>query len=549
MPPARDGKWHNRVRRHVGTMLQMRNSRDRNSGSWHRAEDPMDHAYPPPATRRLITLFGLSAAFMTQLDATIANVALPHMQASTMASREQISWVLTSYIIMSAIFTPLSGWLADRFGRKWVMVCSVSGFTGASVLCGLANSLDQLIAFRLLQGALGAALLPMSQAILLDINPPEKHGSAMALWGFGAVVGPVVGPLLGGWLTENFNWRWVFFINVPFGIFAAIGLLTSMPEPINKSLRKFDFLGFGSLAIAIGMFQLVLDRGQLQDWFNSTEICIEAGICATALYLFLTHSLTAERPFINLAIFRDRNFAIGSVLGFFLGGLMYGVLALLPPLLSELMGYPVELIGLVTAPRGVGTMIAMLVVGRLSGKVDDRILIVIGLALCGWSTVLLSQVNLQMDSWLTLLSGFVQGVGGGVLFVPVTTVVFATISPKLRNEGAAVNSLIRGLSGSVWIAVLQTVTTRSSAVVQSRLVESVRPDNPMLQRMWGFDMNVPQSVARMEAEIGRQALMVSYANAFWLLTLAAMVVAPLVLLIKPAKQRAKADPGNGGAHL
>jgi DHA2 family multidrug resistance protein len=500
----------------------------------------MDQAYPPPATRRLITLFGLSAAFMTQLDATIANVALPHMQASTMASREQISWVLTSYIIMSAIFTPLSGWLADRFGRKWVMVCSVSGFTIASVLCGLAANLDQLIAFRLLQGALGAALLPMSQAILLDINPPEKHGSAMALWGFGAVVGPVVGPLLGGWLTENFNWRWVFFINVPFGIFAALGLLTSMPDHLNKIFRRFDFLGFGSLAVAIGMFQLVLDRGQLQDWYSSTEICSETGIGLTALYLFLTHSLTAERPFINLAIFRDRNFAIGSVLGFFLGGLMYGVLALLPPLLSELMGYPVELIGLVTAPRGVGTMIAMLVVGRLSGKVDDRIMIVIGLALCGWSTVLLSQVNLQMDSWLTLFSGFVQGFGGGVLFVPVTTVVFATISPKLRNEGAAVNSLIRGLSGSVWIAVLQTVTTRSSAVVQSRLTESMRPDNPMLQRRWGFDFAVPQSVAAMEAEIGRQALMVSYADAFYLLTVAAMVVAPLVLLIKPARKIAGA---------
>jgi DHA2 family multidrug resistance protein len=494
----------------------------------------MDHDYPPPLTRQLVTVFALAAAFMTQLDATIANVALPHMQASTMASREQISWVLTSYIIMSAIFTPLSGWLADRFGRKWVMVCSVTGFTAASMLCGIAANLDQLIAFRLLQGALGAALLPMSQAILLDINPPEKHGSAMAIWGFGAVVGPVVGPLLGGWLTENFNWRWVFFINLPFGILAAAGLLTAMPDPVNRVFRRFDFIGFGSLAVAIGMFQLVLDRGQTQDWFGSTEICLEASLSALSFYLFLAHSLTAERPFVNLGLFTDRNFVIGSVLGFFLGGLMYGVLALLPPLLSELMGYPVELIGVVTAPRGVGTMIAMLVVGRLSGKVDDRIIIVVGLVLCGWSTVLLSQVNLEMSSWLTLFSGFVQGVGGGVLFVPITTVVFATIKPQLRNEGAAMNSLIRGLSGSVWIAVLQIITTRNSAIVQSRLTEHMRLDNPaVIDRMWDFDFALPRPVAAMEAEIGRQALMVSYTDAFWLLTVAAMVVAPLVLLIKP----------------
>jgi len=498
----------------------------------------MDHEYPPPLQRKLISLFALSAAFMTQLDATIANVALPHMQATTMASREQISWVLTSYIIMSAIFTPLSGWLADRFGRKWVMVCSVTGFTGASILCGMAANLDQLIAFRLLQGALGAALLPMSQAILLDINPPEHHGRAMALWGMGAVLGPVVGPLLGGWLTENFNWRWVFFINLPFGILAATGLLATMPDYINRVFRRFDFIGFGSLAIAIGMFQLVLDRGQILDWFSSTEICVEATLCAGALYLFLVHSLTAEKPFVNLSLFTDRNFVIGSVLGFFLGGLMYGVLALLPPMLSELMGYPVELIGLVTAPRGVGTLVAILVAGRLSGKIDDRITIVAGLLLCGWSTVLLSEVNLAMDSTMMMVSGFVQGIGGGILFVPITTVVFATMKPQLRNEGAAMNSLIRGLSGSVWIAVLQIVTTRNSAIVHSRLAEGVRPDNPALTaRLWDFDFNLPLSVARMDIEVGRQALMISYADAFWLLTVAAMVVAPLVLLIKPVRRK------------
>ena len=497
----------------------------------------MDQSYPDPAARRLISVFALAAAFMTQLDATIANVALPHMQASTMASREQITWVLTSYIIMSAIFTPLSGWLSERIGRKWVMVGSVTGFTLASVLCGLAANLDQLIAFRLLQGALGAALLPMSQAIMLDINPPEKHGSAMALWGIGAIFGPIIGPLLGGWLTENLSWRWVFFINIPFGAMAAAGLLLFLGDSGEKRAGRFDFIGFGTLAVAVGAFQLVLDRGQLQDWFNSTEIWLEATLSLTALYLFLVHSLTADKPFINLGLFGDPNYVIGSALGFFLGGLMYGVLALLPPMLSELMNYPVEFIGVVTAPRGLGTLLAMLIVGRLSGKVDDRLLILVGLVFCGWSTALLSRVNLGMDSWLTVFSGFVQGIGAGTMFVPITTVVFATLKPSLRNEGAAMNALVRGLGGAVWISVLQTVTVRNSEIVHSRLVESVRPDNPvMAERMWDFDFGITQQVARLDIEIGRQALMVSYADAFWLLFLAGLVVAPLVLLLRPAKR-------------
>ena len=497
----------------------------------------MDHDYPDPLNRRLISLFALAAAFMTQLDATIANVALPHMQAATMASREQITWVLTSYIIMAAIFTPLSGWLAERFGRKRVIIGSVLGFTLASMLCGTAVSLDQLIAYRLLQGAFGAALLPLSQAVMLDINPPEKHGQAMALWGIGAIFGPIIGPLLGGWLTENLDWRWVFFINLPFGVMAVIGLLVFLPDHGERRAGRFDMIGFGMLAVAIGAFQLMLDRGQIQDWFSSTEICIEAAVAATALYMFLVHSLTTPRPFVNLGLFRDRNYLIGSVLGFFLAGLMYGVLALLPPMLSELMGYPVELIGIVTAPRGLGTMLAMLVVGRISGKVDDRLLIVVGLVLCGWSTLILSQVNLAMDSWPVVFSGFIQGVGGGVLFVPITTVVFATMAPRWRNEGAALNSLTRNLGGAVWISVLQIVTVRNSAIVHSRLVEHVRPDNPLFaERMWEFDFGLPQQVARLNAEITRQALMVSYADAFWLLLLAAVVVAPLVLLIRPVRR-------------
>ena len=480
-------------------------------------------------------LAALTAAFMTQLDATIANVALPHMQASTSASREQISWVLTSYIIMAAIFTPLSGWLAGRIGRKTVMLGSVVGFTAASALCGMAQTLEQLIAFRLLQGMMGSALLPMSQAILLDINPPEKHGSAMAMWGMGAVLGPIIGPLAGGWLTESLNWRWVFYINLPFGIIAFLGLAFFMAEPERRPGLRLDLFGFGLLAVAIGAFQLMLDRGQSQDWFQSREICLEAAIAGAALYGVVVHSLTARRPFVNPALFRDANYVVGNIFGFFLGGLMYGVVALIAPMLAELMNYPIALVGMVTAPRGLGTMMAMLVVGKAINHVDGRALIFAGLVLCGISTWMMSGVSLEMDGTLLIASGFVQGVGAGVMFVPITTLVFATIKGQLRNEGAAMNSLIRNLGGAVWISILQTVTVRNEAVVHSRLAERVRPDNPLLGwRFPGMDLASPRALMAMDGEVGRQALMVSYADSFWLLFLLCVVVAPFVLLMRPA---------------
>ncbi|MBV1690804.1 multidrug efflux MFS transporter [Novosphingobium sp. G106] len=485
----------------------------------------MTQAYPPPLQRNLITLFALSGSFMTQLDTTIANVALPHMQAATSASREQITWVLTSYIVMVATFTPLSGWLAGRFGRKKLFLASIVGFTGASALCGLAANLDQLIAFRLLQGIMGSALLPMSQAILLDINPPERHGSAMAVWGIGAIMGPIVGPVAGGWLTQNMSWRWIFFINLPIGVIAFAGLLLTMAETRDDKPVRLDLLGFVLLGTSVAAMQLVLDRGQLLDWFQSTEIWIEA----TAFYLFLVHTFTARRPFVNPGLFRDPNYVIGNVMGFFLGGLMYGVMALTAPMLADLMGYPIQFVGMVTAPRGIGTMLTMLFMGPIVNRVDNRISILVGLALCGVSMIMLSNASLEMDSDLVIASGFVQGLGSGIMFVPITTAVFATLAPQYRNEGAAMNSLIRNLGGTIWISVLQTLTIRNEAVVHARLVETVRPDNPM---MGDFDFGALQAVARMDIEIGRQALMVSYVDAYWLLFVACLVVMPLVLFLR-----------------
>jgi len=496
-------------------------------------------SYPTRGLRQAITVFTLAGAFMTQLDATIANVALPHMQASTSASREQITWVLTSYIVMAATFTPLAGWLAQRVGRRRVFLGSVIGFTLASALCGLATTLDQLIAFRMLQGALGSALLPLSQAIMLDINPPQKHGSALALWGIGAVIGPVVGPLIGGYLTEVMSWRWVFYVNVPIGVMTFIGLFIALPESTSEGPpRKLDLFGFAMLAVAIAGLQLVLDRGQTKDWFSSTEICVEATLAALACYTFIVHSLTTRDPFVPPVVFRDSNFLLGNVLGFFLGGLMYGVMALVAPMLSELMGYPIKLVGIVTAPRGIGTMISMIVVGKLINRVDPRLILLGGLAVCGWSLVMLEGGTLQMDDTMIVVSGFVQGVGAGMMFVPISAIVFATLAPQYRNEGAALNSLFRNLAGSVWIAVLQALTIRNEARVHSRLVEGLRPDNPVMAwRYPDLDFAAPRPVANFVVEAGRQALMIAYNDAYRTLLVACLVVTPTLLFLRPGRRK------------
>ena len=499
--------------------------------------DHVTDQYPDTVTRRFITGSVMAATVMNSLDSTIANVALPHMQGSVAASADQITWVLTSYIVAAAICTPLTGWLAGRFGRKRLMLYSIIGFTLASGLCGIATSLGELVGFRLLQGVFGAALVPMSQAILLDINPPERHGPAMSIWGMGAILGPIVGPALGGWLTDNYNWRWVFFINLPIGVLAFAGLYFFLSETKSAERVKLDLFGFGMLALGIASFQLMLDRGQQLDWFSSLEICIEATAAAAFFYLFVVHTLTARRPFINLALFADRNFLSSSVFGFFLGVLIFAVLALLPPMLEELMGYPVVLTGLVTAPRGMGTMISMIAVGQLIKRVDPRILIGTGLALAAYSTLKMSGFSLGMDESLVVSSGFIQGIGTGLIFVPLSTVAFATLDTRLRNEGAAMFTLIRNIGSAIGISVLQFMTVRNADTVHARLVEGVRPDNPAIAAtMPGLDFNSLGALARINGEISRQASMVSYIDAFYALFVVTLVVAPLILLMRPPRK-------------
>jgi MFS transporter, DHA2 family, multidrug resistance protein len=497
----------------------------------------MDRAYPDRAARIAISVSIMLATIMVAIDGTIANVALPHMQSSVLASQEQIVWVLTSFLIASAVATPMAGWLADRVGRKRILLFSVVCFTVASIFCGLATHLGELVLFRILQGISGAAVVPLSQAILLDINPPERHGPAMAMYGMGSMLGPIMGPTLGGWLTDAQSWRWVFFINVPIGILAFLGISAFMTEQRSERPARFDAMGFGALAIFLACLQLVLDRGQQLDWLSSWEIRIELLAAITFLYVLVVHTLTTPAPFVRPAIFRDKNFLFGSLVSLQLGVIIYGIGALLAPMLQNLMGYPVLLAGLVTSPRGIGSAVAMLIVGRIIGKVDARVLVVTGLALASFSMYQMSHIALNMDSTLVVIAGLIQGMGAGMIFVPLSTMVFATLQPRYRNEGAAMFALTRSMGSAIGIAVLQAVTIRNTSTVHARLMEGVRPDNPALKfRSPDMDLGAPASLAGLQHEVDRQSSMVAYADTYWLLLVATIIMMLATLPMRSPKR-------------
>jgi DHA2 family multidrug resistance protein len=492
--------------------------------------------------RVLITLSVMLASIMQALDNTIANVALPRIQGSLSATQDQMAWVLTSYIIAAAIMTPLSGWLAGQIGRKRIFLFSVVGFTIASALCGLAQSLPEIVLARVFQGLCGAALIPMSQAVLLDINPPERHAKAMALWVMGVTIGPILGPALGGWLTESYNWRWVFYINVPFGILSFLGILTFMPE---TELRKsrFDFFGFIALSFAIGSFQLMLDRGQLKDWFSSTEIWIEAIVAGLGFYLFVVHMLTTSKPaFVSPALFKDRNFVTGNVFIFVVGVVLFATLALLPPLLQDLLNYPVVLTGLVTAPRGIGTLAAMFIVGRLMGIVDTRLIIAAGFGLTAFSLWQMTGFYLQMDTPLIVWSGLAQGLGTGFVYVPLAAITFATLSPEFRNEGTALFSLVRNVGSSVGISVVETLLTRNTQMMHSRLGEQITPYNDVLHSQSTVALSTTHGLAMLNHSVNDQAAMIAYNDDFKLMMVLTLCAVPLVLLLRRGDRKKAAEP-------
>ncbi|HEV2302040.1 MAG TPA: DHA2 family efflux MFS transporter permease subunit [Stellaceae bacterium] len=497
-----------------------------------------------PLNRAAITASITCATIMQGVDTTIANVALPHIQGSLSASQDQVAWVLTSYIVAAAIMTPLTGWLAGRFGVKWVFFISVVGFTIASALCGSATSLAALVLYRLLQGVCGAALVPLSQSVLLQINPPERHARAMAVWGTGTILGPIIGPALGGWLTDNYNWRWVFYINLPIGVLSAVGILIFIHETRHAHREPFDFFGFLTLSFAIGALQMLLDRGELKDWFGSTEIWAEATISLVAFYLFVVHTVTAaDRSFLNRDMLKDLNLVVGVVLIFFVGIILNGTLALIPTMLQQLMNYPVVTTGLVTMPRGLGTMIAMIMVVRLVSLVDMRWIVVAGFGLTALSLWQMTGFSLYMGMAPVIVSGLVQGFGLGFVFTPLSTITFSTLPRHVLTQGTAIFSLTRNIGGSVGIAIVEALLQENTQVVHSRLVEGLRPDNPLAQApylMPPFSLSAPAGVLALNAEATRQAAMVAYIDDFEFMMVIVIVSLPLLLLLRRPQPRREA---------
>ncbi len=485
--------------------------------------------------RGLVTASVTLATIMQAADTTIANVALPHIGGNLSASLEQMDWVLTSYIVAAAIMTPLSGWLAGRFGRKRVLVLSVIGFTVSSMLCGMAQSIDQIVLFRLLQGVAGAGLVPLSQAVLLDIYPPERHGRAMALWGQGTVLGPMLAPVLGGWLTDNYSWRWVFYINVPLGIVAAIGLLAYARETETRR-SNFDFLGFGTLSLAVGALQILLDRGQLKDWFGSTEIWIEAGLGIAALYIFIVHSLTARESFVSPALFKDANFVMGNLVTAVMCVVMFAALALLPSLLEDLLGYPVLTSGLAMAPRGVGSFISMYLAGRLIGRIDTRVLICIGIAVTAAAIRMMCGYSTDMPQTFVWSTTFLQGLGTGLTFVPLTTASFATLARSHRSEGTSIFNLLRNQGSSIGIALTGALLTRNTQIMHERLAAHIVPWGGQIQLHAPFSFTAPAGLAALNAAVTRQAQMIAYNDDFKLMFLMTLCLIPLVLLLRPSRE-------------
>ena len=437
-------------------------------------------AYETKFELTIVLMCSMAGTLMQALDTTIANVALPHMQGSLQASRDQITWVLTSYIIAAAIMTAPVGWIASRFGKKNFILVALGGFTLTSMLCGAAQTLDQMILFRLLQGAFGAALSPLSQSIMLDLYPPQKRGNIMAIWGMGVMLGPILGPTLGGWLTESYNWRWVFYVNLPFGIAAVMGIFFFFKDSPRDETMRFDWSGFLFLALGLASLQLMLDRGTDKAWFESMEIVVEAVVAGVGIYLFGVHMLTARQPFIPPKMFNDRNFSSALFMMFVVGAMMLASSALLPPFLQNLAGYTVTDTGLLMAPRGIGTMIAMMFAGRLALRVDPRILMTLGMAMIEWSIWDMSDWTPQINETRLIVVSIIQGFGMGFVFVPLQLVAFATLPSYFRTDGTALMNLVRNIGSAIGVSITTTVLAYSVQLNHNLLSHVCSPFNRAL---------------------------------------------------------------------
>ncbi|HEU5018679.1 MAG TPA: DHA2 family efflux MFS transporter permease subunit [Pseudolabrys sp.] len=496
----------------------------------------------PKTKRMMLTVCAMTATIMQALDTTIANVALPYMQGSLSASLDQINWVLTSYIVASAIMTAPMGWLADRFGRKKLFIVCVAGFTISSLLCALSQNIGEIVLFRLMQGMAGAALVPLSQAVLLDAYTAEERGGAMAMWGIGVMLGPIMGPTLGAWLTDNYSWHWVFLINLPIGIITIFGIMLFMDETERNERLRFDWFGFIALAIGIGALQLLLDRGEQVGWYGSTEIWIETIVSAAGFYYFFAHSLTTAEPFVRFELFKDRNFVSGCIFMVVIGVVLFGTMALITPFMQDLLGYPIQTAGFLLGSRGVGTLLTMLVAPRLMRMFETRWLILAGLLLTGGTLWIYTGFSLETTQWMIVYSSVLQGVGLGLLFVPITTAAFVTLPGHLRTGGTAMLTLVRNIGSSIGISMVIANLTSETTYMHARLAAQVTPFNNALQFPDVHSiLNLATDTGRalMDQIVTQQANLIAYLNDYKLLMILTLATIPLIFIFGSSKQKPK----------
>ena len=485
----------------------------------------------------IITVPVLLASLLHALNMSTAYVALPNMQGNLSASPDQIGWIITTFVVASAVGTVLTGWMANRIGRRRVFLASIIGFTVTSLFCGMATGFNELVIMRALQGFVSAPLLPVSQAIMLDTYPRRRHGFAMSIWSMGMILGPVIGPTVGAMLTEWYDWRYLFFLNVPMGLLAFVSVVFTLPDA-ERDKQNLDWIGVISLILGVVCIQLMLDRGERQDWFDSPEIVAEAVLAVLAFYIFIVHCLTHDRPYVNLTIFKDQNFVVGSCLIFVFGIAVFSSLFILPLFLQNIQGYPVLEAGWIVSVRGIGTMIAMIMSGFLADRMPPKFLILFGLVCVGVSSIYMTDWTAQVSPfdiiWVTLISGF----GMGVMWVTLTTVTFSTLMPGLRTEGAALFALIRAIGASCGTSVIVAILVRSSQVNYVELRDHIHPFSEALglsrtSLLWGLDSM--SGLAALRNLVVTQAETIAYLNAFTFLVAVAVAGVPFVFLLKKVR--------------
>ncbi len=511
-----------------------------------------------PINPWLIAVSVMFATFMEVLDTTVVNVSLPHIAGSLSATIDEATWALTSYLVANAIILPMTGWLASLFGRKRLLMLSVVGFTASSFLCGLAPTLGMLIVFRIMQGATGGCLQPLSQAVLLEAFPPQDRGKAMGFWGLGIVVAPILGPVLGGWLTDNYSWRWVFYVNIPVGIASIVmtKLFIFDPPYLRQERRRIDYWGIGMLAVGIGALQIVLDKGQEEDWFSSRMITVLAIVSVVTIALLIVHQLRTRDPVVDLRVFKARTYAIGVFLMTVVGFVMYGSTVLLPIMLQTLFGYPPLQAGITMAPRGIGSFFMMPLTGLMTGRVDPRKLLSVGLIVGGTTLLWLSRLNLSAGYWDIFWPQLIQGAGLSLLFVPLTTVTMDPIPRERMGNATSLFNLMRNIGGSIGIAMTGTMLTRQQQVTTNMLGSHVTPYSPAAQATFeqlragfiasGADMTTAttRAYAAMFGLVQRQASMVAFVSIFQLLGLLFLVLLPLLLIMRRPKHQGAAAAGH-----